>query len=858
LVLNSTIFIIQFRDIGTACQVGIEIERSKQVILCFDFNFRISLLFKHKSFHLVNPDFIIITSLMTLVDALVAEQVSGPKSGTFTIREEASDICTRIDSSSKLQQTIQALVTRVNYLIAQTTLVPQSGLSADIEISVEKLGVATHIANDSLKEEISDQSPDFDLMPNKTSSTIKDFLGRPVLVRSGYIDGTTNGCFVLPRSSIIDWLGISTLLKYKIEGFFGIRYTMCIKLLFNAEKFQQGRVILGLIPTGGYIGNNLGLFNRFHACAIENRIQCLHEELDLGSETEITLRIPWNQATSFASVQNYIASPTSPPGGDCGFWFLSTYMPFRTGSSGSTSANYSVYMWMEDVELYGLTTQSGLTQVRRDVAYRLATKDGHDADPLSLNENSMVTTFDDDSGILEILKKKPSLMAVTNWSTSGTAGAYFASVPVLPGVAFNHTDSLSGHHVNYLTLSPMAFIGNLFGFWRGDIRVIIKLSKTSFHSGRMGILFVPKSKGTASVPMNASNDPAFERIIWDIRESNSIEFVVPYTSISPWTSIGTDIGTIQLQVLNPLVCPDTVSTTIDLVVEYYGTDSLEFAMPVRQYLRNYLPLSTQSGLSPVRLDQNVEKSDFLHINNLTHKRVTLGGSTSHKPIYNKRCIGDNVNSLKELLLRYCAYDNIEPQSTTGILVDYQPLQIDCNYLSPSGYIDVSSGMPSIFPLILAGFCLNAGDVEFKALSSNIGYDSASQHYSNSMFAALFKNSPGQPGWVVPPVKGYTETDVSTGTWLANVCGTSIAYSRADINGGVEIRVPQYHYDPYRASAMFLTLGSANIGDGLGGTAITIQFKIEGMESMFLFKRVAPNFVLRNFISFGAYAITATD
>lgn len=275
---------------GTACQVGIEIERSIQVILCIDFNFRISLLFKHKPFQLVNPDFIIITSLMTLVNALVAEQVGGPKSGTLTIREEATDICARIDTSSKLQKTIQALVTRVNYLIAEQSLIPQSGLDG-------VQGDTTTMESEALTMATRALSISESLEPgNLAHSTIESFLSRPFLVRYGSIDATDVGMWFQPTDILTDYISGFPVVTNKLAGYYGMKFTACIRLLLNAEKFQQGRFILGNIPSGGYNSttSRMASWCKHHAGFTESRLQCDHVEIDLATETECTLKIPWN------------------------------------------------------------------------------------------------------------------------------------------------------------------------------------------------------------------------------------------------------------------------------------------------------------------------------------------------------------------------------------------------------------------------------------------------------------------------------------------------------------------------------------------------------------------------------------
>jgi len=509
---------------------------------------------------------------------------------------------------------------------------------------------------------------------------------------------------------------------------------------------------------------------------------------------------------------------------------------------------------MEDVELYGLTTQSGITTVRRDVASRLSTKNEQFVnDPLSIEEDSTIDSMPSQTSINDIVCSIPSLTYTATWDTTLTAGTYLSDLDVKPNIMFGHTESVGGHSLNFVTMTPLGMMSNLFGFYRGDIKVVMKLSKTTFHSGCLAIMFKPKNKGMSNISNTTSKDLSFERIIWNIHEADSIEFVCPYTAISPWLPVNKPYGSIAFEIINPLVCPATVNGTIDIAIEFYGTPSLEFAFPVRNYLRPYCPLTFQSGLEPVRDQVNY------HINAQSHKVFSFDGRTSPSPKFNKRCIGENIFDLRQLLQRYNTWFNIEPQSTTGELIDIQPYQVSMNYLASGGYVDVCNGMPNVHDLIITAFCLMQGSAEFKSLTGNTSYQSGSQAYANEVMAVTFYVAPSMPGWQVPPSMFTTETDVTTGSWLANTCGANLAYSRTDINGGIEIRVPQYHYDSHRAIMSHTTSGNGNVlTDGYGGTSLTCQLKVEGMESIKVFRRFSKNFSLRDFISFGTYAVTASS
>ncbi len=365
-------------------------------------------------------------------------------------------------------------------------------------------------------------------------------------------------------------------------------------------------------------------------------------------------------------------------------------------------------------------------------------------------------------------------------------------------------------------------------------------------------MFVPTSKGVSSaVTTNAAKDALFQRIIWDIRECNSIEFTVPYTSISPWYRCEDSIGNVYVNVVNPLVCPESVSTTVDLAIEFYGTESMEFAYPKPSKIRNYVPLTYQGGLDPVK----TKVDDFIHVNYETHKVVHLNGLSKLSPLYTKRCMGENIISLKERISRYSAYDTFTPTGE-GTHRAYQPFQINMTYINSGSLVDPSDRAMDMTDIVFSAFCLNSGSMEYKFLSSFQNATVGADTYGGNMQVGSIDTIPAQVGWSGSvPTKAKALTPENTNDWFKDYGNSSIAYSRSDINGGVEIRVPQFHIDPYRSAANYMT--TINVGSlvgALGSANFYIIFRTDIIGDIVVLRRVSKDFVLRNFISFGSYIL----
>lgn len=105
-------------------------------------------------------------------------------------------------------------------------------------------------------------------------------------------------------------------------------------------------------------------------------------------------------------------------------------------------------------------------------------------------------------------------------------------------------------------------------------------------------MFLPaNTDGVADDPQQAYN------WVLDLRNSSEIEFSIPYNNIVEWSQVrlvtasgalsnDNSIGTIRIEVLNPLRAPESVSNTIDFNIWMAGESDLQFAIPT---FANYVP-----------------------------------------------------------------------------------------------------------------------------------------------------------------------------------------------------------------------------------------------------------------------------
>lgn len=242
--------------------------------------------------------------------------------------------------------------------------------------------------------------------------------------------------------------------------------------------------------------------------------------------------------------------------------------------------------------------------------------------------------------------------------------------------------------------SPVFALAQTCELWRGGFKFRIKMSKTKFHTGRLILGFVPVDpKVNSSVFIPTDLDALqFTSMIWDLRESNTVEFDVPFVSPYSYLNFAQNYGTFFMSVIEPLAAPDTVATTIDFVVEVAGASDFEVAYPTE--IR--FPRAPADTLYVAQSGLQVEAPPPDHASTV--------------------CIGEQVLSLKQYASRGCLYDILDTSGSTlvsgnDILPSWAP-----NPSAPSG---LNGPRYDYFNYIQGFFGLQRGGVCFSAISNDI-------------------------------------------------------------------------------------------------------------------------------------------
>lgn len=189
----------------------------------------------------------------------------------------------------------------------------------------------------------------------------------------------------------------------------------------------------------------------------------------------------------------------------------------------------------------------------------------------------------------------------------------------------------SGNHTSALPVTGSFFVpmltyyANEFYYWRGTIRVRLTAASTKFHAGRLLVGFTPSN--TSLLAPSSSDALNYKSVVWDIRDSTTLEFDIPFIFPKAYALTSRATGIFFVRVLDPLTYPANVSPSVPFLVEHSAGPDFECARPAVATLipNNALPsFFSQSSSKVFNMDER-SPADL--------------------------CIGEGVKSVKQLISR---------------------------------------------------------------------------------------------------------------------------------------------------------------------------------------------------------------
>lgn len=172
---------------------------------------------------------------------------------------------------------------------------------------------------------------------------------------------------------------------------------------------------------------------------------------------------------------------------------------------------------------------------------------------------------------IDTILRTPGLSYVSEWKDGVTFKDYV--VPFYFGWENTTTEGVQ----KLRNASYFEYLAMLFRYFRGDFVLTLEIAKTAFHAGKLEVFYCAGSENP-----NFTVDAATSyRVVWDISESNKLEFRLPFTYNKAFMSHDDpqDHGTIIFREVTPLQYNEGVEGAVDILIwKHY--ENVKFMCPV--------------------------------------------------------------------------------------------------------------------------------------------------------------------------------------------------------------------------------------------------------------------------------------
>lgn len=372
--------------------------------------------------------------------------------------------------------------------------------------------------------------------------------------------------------------------------------------------------------------------------------------------------------------------------------------------------------------------ESPVTRMRRYVYPYVGNSDTvDDAMPLSLKSSAKVEVLpgfagtDMDELSINYIASRPAQYAGFTWATNTSVGTTLFNNKLGP-TYYKVPNTSEGY--TYYDMVPCAMLAEMFMYYRGSIKWTFKFAKTEYHSGRLLVAYAPGARSTLVPTIEDTN--YLHRSVIDLREGNEFTFIFPFANTRTWLNCQASTasyngtcwyGRVWVFVLNPLVCPDTVSSGIDCMIEVSMAEDAQFAVPnptpYRPLLIKPVDFVPQSGYE-LQAGGSGSVEDPC---SLTSFDNTIGSSkcsplTIHAE---KFCIGEEVKSLRHLLKKT---SRLGMNGFVSTILDranmyFRPYTIGARGVATTGGVhSISSFAGDLYSILGSMFAYNRGGVRY--------------------------------------------------------------------------------------------------------------------------------------------------
>jgi hypothetical protein len=275
--------------------------------------------------------------------------------------------------------------------------------------------------------------------------------------------------------------------------------------------------------------------------------------------------------------------------------------------------------------------------------------------------------------------------------------------------------------------------------------VTFKIVKTEFHSGRIEIVYIPQEplgpNGQSATSSTATNRAYVHREIVDIRSGTQIDILLPYVSIVPWRVLGDVLGSMQVYVVNELLAPPTVSSSITFLVEVAGGPDFQVNIPRNHSMVPVIPTAPQMSFRTKGNDHAIVTEE---LGNSSNPDVTL--------LESRVCIGEQIMSFNSLLKKAEIFLSYTPTALLPTLaVDPFSTPVSLNLSGaivsgePGSFADNYTVICQCYGMVRGGVRIRSipttnSSTSLTPVTSFLGYNTSGTYNGSSLLNLTYSNN----------------------------------------------------------------------------------------------------------------------
>jgi hypothetical protein len=440
-------------------------------------------------------------------------------------------------------------------------------------------------------------------------TSLRKFFARPLAIKRGRFQPSERVIPLWPRQYFT-----SPQVSEKLRSYSGARFTLCLKFVTNCTPFSNYAGVISYLPTDTYATNNHPdntFFPSTNVTSFANDLDTLvasfhapHVVHNISETNETTFKVQWHYPLRFLDTGTLLGVSSSNYNAYdmMGRFWICDIAGILSASSVLVDGDYTVYMWLEDLDLFYPTSFDVIhNRISPPVSFvnrpLLSDPEVPEANGPEHHSHFPKTQIVARNDYIDDIAHPPGIarpQALTETQVEVSGGTDDDMIP------YFQTPSLCAHHeftvgqmsagrlwvrpstgniaksdliLSVLAPTKLAVSTDLYAFWRGSIVFDINFVMSKFHTGRIQFGFIPHAYisptdlPASQIEINEELWQNIDSTVIDLRETQSLSIVCPYKNTTFMAHRVDVSGTLIWRTVNPVQAQEGASSAISCYIQ---------------------------------------------------------------------------------------------------------------------------------------------------------------------------------------------------------------------------------------------------------------------------------------------------